>query len=391
MKKGQTLIALDGLEVALYPLESIRITQTHYGTTSHASNKVKNTGLFDVTGCSGDANKGVIFAPFTCKVVAIQKGKSNGNQTLVQSVNKVHLANGEIDYARFGFGHDNVLDIKLGQVIRQGEKLGDCGNYGNVTGVHSHFLLGTGEWTRGNSIPTIENKNGSNIFYMPNAIDIDDMFYAEGINRIAKVINSVKSSTKSYDTVTENSDGTITQVTYCDATSAKPNFKVTNTWRKWTGDTLDLTKFIVDRDETKHQVELTKEIIRARKATTLDDSSYLGLKMPVGIYNVVEIVNANNYDWVKITDGLYFALTGDCYIDYPADDTDYKNKYEEEVKKYDTLKNQYDSLNNKLTSLNDEYSKLQDEYNTLNNSYNNLTNANTELTEKIEKIKEILG
>lgn len=373
MKKGQTLIASDGLEVCLYPMESIRITQTHYGTTSHASYKVKNTGLFDVTGCDGDAYKGVIFAPFSCKVVAIKTGKVNGNTVLVQSLNKVHLANGEIDYARFGFGHDNVVDVKIGQEIKQGEKLGDVGNYGNVTGIHSHFMCGVGEWTKGDTIPTTTNKNGNTIFYMPNAIDLDDMFYINGINEIAKVINKSKSATKSYDTVIENNDGTITQVTYCDATTNNKNFKVTFTWKKFEGQSLDLTKFQVERDEFKHQVEVKKETIRARKEPYISDLTYLGVKVPVGIYNILETTADTQYKWVRIADGVWFALAGTegtTYQEHEPDTTDYKEKYNELLSKYQALKVKETTLNKTIDELNKKVA---------------------ERDEKLQQIKEILG
>lgn len=355
MKKGQTLIAADGYEVCLYPLNSIRITQTHYGTTSHSSNEVKNTGLFDVTGQDGDETKGVIYAPFTCKVVAIKTGYNNGNQVVVVSTDKVHLANGSLAYAIFSFGHDNKVDVVLGKIYKQGTKLGDCGNYGNVTGVHSHFMLGTGEWTYGNYIPLAKNKNNVNIFYMPNAIDIDDMFYINGItiDKIAKVINKSKSSTKSYDTVTQNSDGTITQVTYCDATNANKNFKVTNIWRTYTGDSIDISKFIVEQDSSKHQLEVKEEKLRARKTpTNVDDSNYYGIQIPVGWYNILETTEANSLKWCKIAENLWCAITGTCCEEHQADTTDYKEKYELEVKKYEALEKKYNSLvtaNEKLT------------------------------------------
>lgn len=184
MVKGQKLFASDGYQVCLYPLESIRITQTCHGSTSHSSNKVSNTGLWDVTGVTGDNPKGYIYAPFDGIVMAVITGYVNGNQTMIQSKKKVHLANGKLDYACFGFAHDNVLDIKVGQEVSQGDFIGNCGSYGNVTGVHSHFLIGEGKWKHGTTIPTIESKNGTKIFYMDNAIDIDDMFYINGVRTI---------------------------------------------------------------------------------------------------------------------------------------------------------------------------------------------------------------
>lgn len=357
MTKGQVLIASDGLEVALYPLESVRITQTYYGSTSHGSNIVKNTGLWDVTGVNGDTNKGVIYAPFTCKVVVcLTNGKSSGHQVVVQSLNKVHLANGSIGYALFGFGHDNELDVKLGQIIKQGEKLGDCGDYGYVTGVHSHWMIGVGEWTRGNSLPICKNKSGSSIYYMPNAIDIDDMFYINGIREVAKYLNG--------DKITNNEDGSITYYV--------SNDKVTCNFKKFSGQTLDLTQFQVERNESKHQVEIKIEIIRARKDHYISDDTLLGIKVPIGIYNVLETYTDKEYKWVKIADGVWFALAGvvnETYIEYEADTTDYKKLY---------------------NALNKEFKALQEEFETLRNNYSSLEKDLTNAKEKIESAIKVL-
>lgn len=356
MIKGQTLIASDGYEVCLYPMESIRITQSHYGSYSHSSNEIKNTGLWDVTGVSGDNPLGYIYAPFTAKVVAVKTGKASGNTVILVSTNKVHLANGELAYARFGFCHDNTLDVKLGQTVKQGEFIGNAGNYGNVTGVHSHFYIGVGEWTRGNTVPTCKNKNGSVIYYMPNAVDIDNFFFIDGIRTFGKY--------KTADKFTYKDNGDVDHWMSTD--------RLYNYWKKWHGESLDLTKFKVERDESKYQVEVLKEEIRARKDHVISDDTYLGVKVPVGIYNILETYTDSKYKWVRIADGVWFALAGvvnENYIEYPANSDDYKAKYEEEVKLYNELKTQYNDLNNKYTDLQVE---------------------NMELEKKIEKVKEAL-
>lgn len=290
MIRGQKLIDSDGYEVALYPLESIRITQTCHGSTSHSSYKVSNTGLWDVTGMSGDNPKGTIYAPFTGIVKAVVKGKANGNQTMIQSKNKVHLANGKLDYACFGFAHDNILDIKVGQEVSQGDKVGDCGNYGNVSGVHSHFLIGEGKWTKGNKIPTIVNKNGSNIFYMPNAINIDEMFFNNGI--------------RGYD---------ISNLKKC-------NDPYTFNWKTWENN-MDLSSYKVDRNEFKHQVKVTGTKVNARKTPSLSGEK-LGVYVPVGYYNVDETQEADGYMWVKLDTDVWFACVNGAYLDYPASTND---------------------------------------------------------------------
>lgn len=289
MVKGQTLVANDGYEVALYPLESIRITQTCHGSTSHSSYKVNNTGLWDVTGMDGDNPKGYIYAPFSAIVKCVLTGKSNGNQTMLQSKNKVHLANGKLDYACFGFAHDNKLDIKVGQEVKQGQFIGNCGSYGNVTGVHSHFLIGQGKWTHGLSIPTITNKNGSKIFYMTNAINIDEMFYKNGI--------------RGYD---------ISNLKKC-------NDPYTFNWKVYE-DNMDLSKYQVERNKWKHQVKITGNKVRVRKSPSLQGEIYSNTYMPLGIYDYKDTTLANNLVWIKLDEEIYFALVSGAYTDLEAND-----------------------------------------------------------------------
>lgn len=293
MIRGQKLIASDGYEVALYPLESIRITQSCHGSTSHSSNKVSNTGLWDVTGASGDNPKGYIYAPFDGIVKAVLTGKTNGNQTMIQSKKKVHLANGKLDYACFGFGHDNVLDIKVGQEVKQGDFIGNCGNYGNlVTGTHSHFLLGQGKWTHGNKIPTIENKNGSTIFYMTNAIDIDKMFFINGVRTID--VSKLKENNDNYSFNWKTYEG---------------------------GSSVDLSSYKVERNYFKHQVEVTGTKVNARKTPSLSGAK-LGVYVPTGYYNVEETATADGYSWVKLDTDVWFACVEGACKDLPASSDD---------------------------------------------------------------------
>lgn len=290
---GRTLVASDGYEVAVYPLESIRITQTCHGSTSHSSYKMANTGLWDVTGVSGDSPLGCIYAPFTGVVKAIMKGKANGNQTMIQSKNKVHLANGKLDYACFGFGHDNVLDIKVGQEVKQGQFIGNCGDYGNVYGTHSHFLIGEGKWTKGRNIPLTTNKNGAKMFYCPNAINIDEMFFTNGV----RVIN----------------------VSKLEETNDPYKFN----WKEFIE--MDLSILKSYRDTSRHQIEVTVDNMNARKTPTLSGEK-LGF-LPEGIFNVFETKDSDNYTWVRIGYDVWMAKVKDCFTEYPATD-DYKEKVE---------------------------------------------------------------
>lgn len=291
MIKGQKLVASDGFEVLLYPLESIRITQSYKGSTSHASFQVTDTGLWDVTGITGDNPKGYIYAPCSGFIRLIKTGFVNGNTVILESKDKVHLPNGLCEKICLGYGHDNVLDVKEGQEVEQGQFIGNCGNYGNVTGIHSHVMIRVGAWIYGKTIPTCWNKNGYKIFYMPNAISIDEFFFKNNVRKID----------------TSNVDGVVKLE-----------------WKGY-GD-MDLNILKVDRDTTRHQVEITEALINARSEHSTKVIS-LG-KLPIGIYNVYEEYNDGTYNWYRVGTGVWIATLSSwtCYTDYPATDSTDKIK-----------------------------------------------------------------
>lgn len=439
MIKNQVLIASDGYEVALYPLESIRITQSYAGDFSHSSYKVKNTGLWDVTGVDGDNPKGYIYAPFSGTIVKVAKGYASGNMVVLASKDKVHLANGKLEKAIFAFGHDNTLDVVQGQEVVQGQHIGNCGNYGYVTGVHSHFMIGTGEWTYGTKIPTIANKNGSVIYYMPNAIDIDDMFFTNGIRKIVTTsINGLTLNWKEYSGETfDITKYKVDRNIYKNqAEIKKETIRVRNkpslsgkylgvkmpvgiynilstseaddyVWAKLDTDvyfaltggedicveygaqTLDLTKYIVSRDASKHQVQVTEANIKVRSSASKpsDDSNYLGVKMPVGIYDVIDSTEADGYTWIEVTDGIYFALVSESAKDLPIESSnEYKEKYEEEVKKYNELDSKYKTLETECSTLKEEKTTIEKE---LDSTKSELTSVKKELESINSKYTEL--
>lgn len=141
MKPFQKLVAEDGLEVALFPFEYLYMTQDEGGDYSHLG-----TYNIDLSGwgASGKINKCPFYAPCTLKCVAIWD--SNSNQRVYESVNKVHLANGNIDYLTIEFAHDDAPLYNIGDVISQGDILGHTGTTGNVTGDHTHSCCGQGKY-----------------------------------------------------------------------------------------------------------------------------------------------------------------------------------------------------------------------------------------------------
>lgn len=169
MKKGQKSVT-NGIENFLCPFTDMYITQGSNMRPSHMGIMAN-----DVRGIQ----KGVrypYYAPCTCKCV---KTYASNGQAMWQSVNKVRFANGRVDYATFMTAHDDSFNAKVGQVVKQGDQLGNMGNKaggGSVsTGVHCHIEVSqskTTSWTK--------NKYG--IYHFPNEYDLDDCYFIDNTN-----------------------------------------------------------------------------------------------------------------------------------------------------------------------------------------------------------------
>lgn len=145
MYQGQKLKNKDGVEVALFPIDCIYITQGEYGSISH-------TLAMDFVGWTNE--QGQIyhypyFAPVDMKCVAY-----NSNQAwyIWESINPVLYADGTIDYLTLCVMHDDSPPYGVGQVVSQGDLLGRSGSSGYATGDHIHFNVARGKyqgWTTG--------------------------------------------------------------------------------------------------------------------------------------------------------------------------------------------------------------------------------------------------
>lgn len=156
MRRNQKLTNND-YEIALFPMEYLRITQGRYSNFSH-----KGYNAYDLGG--KDYNIDDVLAPFTLKVEWVDNGKHKTG-VVVSNAKKILLANGNIQAPRtvlMMLWHANdIRHLKQGQIITQGTpfyKEGTAGiSYGNhvhlelAYGVYSGgyplYLLGNGYWT----------------------------------------------------------------------------------------------------------------------------------------------------------------------------------------------------------------------------------------------------
>jgi hypothetical protein len=172
MYKGQKSVR-GGIQDFLCPFTDMYITQgsqmgSHRGTMAN-----------DVRGASAGVRY-PYYAPCDCKL--IWRDVSNG-QGMWQSLEKVRFANGNIDYATFVTAHDNTFDAQVGQVVRQGEQLGNMGDKAGggayVTGIHCHIEIAQHKYDISNWY-----KNGYGIWCFPNETDTDDCYFVDNTNII---------------------------------------------------------------------------------------------------------------------------------------------------------------------------------------------------------------
>ncbi len=126
------------MEKILYPSKYIRITQGFKEGTHISSYAIDDAGK--------DTGIDTFIAPFTGTIKKIYT--SDANEVWLESNEKVLFADGTIDYATIMLAHDNdVSDLYVGKVIKQGEKFYQEGTKGNATGNHVHIEIGKGKFT----------------------------------------------------------------------------------------------------------------------------------------------------------------------------------------------------------------------------------------------------
>lgn len=155
-----------GIEDFLCPFTDMYITQGSNSNFSH-----RGVMANDVRGrVSGIRYP--YYAPCTSRCL---KTYQSSGQVMWQSVNKVRFANGRIDYATYMTAHDDSMDAVVGQIVKQGDRLGNMGTKGNATGVHCHIQVSQ-------SSDTSWTKNEYGIYKFNNEYDLDDCYFVDYTN-----------------------------------------------------------------------------------------------------------------------------------------------------------------------------------------------------------------
>lgn len=162
MRKGQTSIR-GGIQDLLCPFEYFAISQAS-GVGTHKGTRAVDIGWKN--------NK---YEPYyaPCDVKCVWIYPQNG-QAMWQSLNKVRLANGNIDYVTFVTAHDSTFNAHVGQVVKQGTKLGNKGEKGAPGNFHCHIEIALGKKDFSN---WYQNQYG--IWTMNDEIDFDSAFFMD--------------------------------------------------------------------------------------------------------------------------------------------------------------------------------------------------------------------
>lgn len=150
MQAGQTLVAADGHEVALFPLEYMYITQGEMmPDTSWSHYNVYNMD-FQGYGPNGRVYDCPLYAPFSMDLVALWD-YSGTHTTTWQSSGLVHIADGSLDIVTIEFTHAvNPPYHTIGDHVNQGDLCYYTGTFGNgqagYYGDHVHICTGKGTY-----------------------------------------------------------------------------------------------------------------------------------------------------------------------------------------------------------------------------------------------------
>ena len=181
MVAGQTLVAADGYEVALFPLPYMNISQGELMPSGWSHYNVYNMDFLGWD-ANGRVYQAPIYAPCTMKVVNYWSTYEGGHQVFFESTDKVHLANGQLDYLTIYFAHDsNPPYTTIGQVVNQGDLCYHTGTYGEVTGDHVHTCCGQGHY-QGVTQRTGGHYDLTNRIHYYDAVYVNDTTIVDGNN-----------------------------------------------------------------------------------------------------------------------------------------------------------------------------------------------------------------
>ena len=169
MRANQRLVAQDGYEVLLFPLEYMYISQGEGGSTSHQ-------GTYNIDFLGWGRNGRVYNCPYyaPCKCKLVYKNTTSA-YNIWDSVDMVHTPLGLMKVC-FMVIHDDNLPYNIGDVINQGDILGHTGSSGYAYGDHLHLNVASGNYEGQEQVPP------DNQWQLKNSEHIYSMMYVNDTN-----------------------------------------------------------------------------------------------------------------------------------------------------------------------------------------------------------------
>lgn len=191
MKPNQKLVQGD-TQVALFPMEHLRITQGRYNNFSH-----KGYNAYDLAGKDGGID--LMYAPFDLKVEWVDNGKHKTG-AVFSNATPIIMANGRKQQPRtvmMMLWHANTIrNLKVGSIIKQGQEFYSEGTAGMATGNHVHIELSYGTYAGG--YPLFKLSNGYWTL-KGKELNIEDCFYMNDTT----VLNALGYKFKTYNGKTD--------------------------------------------------------------------------------------------------------------------------------------------------------------------------------------------
>ena len=306
------------MEKPMYPSPYIRITQKH-GIGTHV-----DSYAFDEAGSDGGID--YLISPFTGVIRKIYP--QDANEVWLESIAPVLYPDGTQDYMTIMFTHDNdVSNLKVGQVIPQGQRFYEEGTKGMASGNHCHI-----ECARGKFTGTGWHQNSAGYWSINNGKKADECLWIDDSYHLM-------------DTAGYN---------FRNVKDAEPKKLGTP----------------VERNEDVDQVKVfdTTTILRARNNP---NGEVLGF-MNSGIYNLLERALDGDYEWFKVEENLWFAYSNEwCEVlpkkeipiepPKPIEPEIKEPTIEELQKRIDELEYQLDNINRIQELLEKENDKLKEQ------------------------------
>ncbi len=244
----------------IYPLKTMRITQSYHGETSHLLHWDQNANYRDypIDDGGNDGGTDPIYCP--CDEMQVTAIRGLGNRSITNTIWLVStsavVAPTFTDIAFMCLTHSNDQDlskIKVGDIFKRGEIICHEGSDG-ATSNHIHLVAGKGycdNW--------IENSNHKWVM-KGEALPPEDVFFL-------------------------------------DRSFTKEAFGGFLPWVELPK-TLNYLGNPVEREATSSQLEVVVTSLRARKDPSLQ-GEILGYIQP-GIYTYTDVIEADNYRWYRI-------------------------------------------------------------------------------------------